>query len=77
MMRYRQAGFNLVETISQDSSDPESRDQARRALIQYSFAEGLLGRISTHAHEGLASVHAAQTSTLQAMSLLTHWREGS
>ena len=59
------------------SSPAESRDMARRALIQYSFAEGLLGRISTHAHEGLASVDAAQTATLQAMSLLTRWREGS
>ncbi len=55
----------------------ESRDQARRALLQYSFAEGMLVRIATHVHDGLEQVDAAQTSTLQAMSLLTHWREGS
>ena len=51
--------------------------QARRALIQYSFAEGMLVRIATHTHNGLEEVDAAQTATLQAMSLLTHWREGS
>lgn len=77
MLRYRQAGFNLVETISQNSGDAESRDQARRALIQYSFAEGMLVRIATHTHNGLEEVDAAPPATLQAMSLLTHWREGS
>ena len=31
---------------------------------------------SGHLNDGLMQVDAAQTSTLQAMSLLTHWREG-
>ena len=77
MLRFRSTGFELVETISRDSTDSESMDQARRALIQFAFAEELLVRIATHLHDGLEQVDAAQTSTLQAMSLLTHWREGS
>ncbi len=77
MLRFRSAGFTLVEQIGQDSVDPESRDQARRALTQFAFAEELLVRIATHLHDGMEQVDAAQTSTLQAMSLLTHWREGS
>ena len=54
-----------------------SREQARRAVTQFAFSEGLLNRIATHLNEGLMQVDAAQTSTLQVMSLLTHWREGS
>ena len=77
MMRYRQSGVNLVQQISQDSADAESREQARRALLQYSFTEGMLVRIATHVPKGLEQVDAAQTATLQAMSLLTRWREGS
>ncbi len=77
MLRFRQAGFNLVQQISEDSTDSESMDQARRALTQFAFAEELLVRIATHLHDGLEQVDAAQTATLQAMSLLTHWREGS
>ncbi len=77
MLRFRSTGFELVETISQDSTDSESRDQARRALTQFAFAEELLVRIATHLHDGMEQVDAAQTATLQAMSLLTHWREGS
>ena len=77
MMRYRQAGFNLVQQISQDSSDPESRDQARRALTQYTFAEGLLTRIATHLHQGTELVDGAHVATRQAMTLVAHWREGS
>ncbi len=69
-----QAGFNL---IAQDSSDPESRDQARRALVQYSFAEGLLVRIATQLHQGTELVDGAHVATRQAMTLVTHWREGS
>ena len=74
MMRYRQVGYNLVQEISQDSTDPESRDQARRALLQYSFAEGMLVRIATHVDDGLEQVDAAHTATRQAMSLLARWR---
>ena len=77
MQRFRSAGFTLVEQISQDSVDPESRDQARRAITQFAFAEELLVRIATHLNQGLEEVDAAQTATLQMMSLLTHWREGS
>ena len=76
MLRYREAGFNLVQQISQDSTDPDSRDQARRALLQYSFAEGLLVRIATHLHQGTELVDGAHTATRQAMTLVTHWREG-
>ena len=54
----------------------ESMDQARRALTQFAFAEELLVRIATHLNQGLEEVDAAQTATLQTMSLLTHWREG-
>ena len=77
MQRFRSAGIALVEQISQDSVDPESRDQAGRAITQFAFSEGLLARIATHLNDGLQQVDAAQTTTLQAMSLLTHWREGS
>ena len=77
MLRYRSTGFNLVETISRDSTDSESRDQARRALMQYSMAEGLLVRIATHLHQGTDLVDGAHTTTRQAMTLVTHWREGS
>ena len=48
MLRYRPAGFNLVQQISQDSTDAESRDEARQALIQFVYSEGLLNRIATH-----------------------------
>ncbi len=77
MTRFRSAGFRLVEQIAEESTDPESQEQARRAVTQFAFAEGLLNRIATHLNDGLMQVDAAQTSTLQAMSLMTHWREGS
>ena len=77
MQRYRETGFNLVEGISLSSTDPESREQARRAVVQFVNSEGLLNRIAVHLNDGLQQVDAAQTATLQAMSLLTHWREGS
>ena len=76
MQRYRETGFNLVEGISLSSSDPESREQARRAVVQFVYSESLLNRIATHLNQGLMQVDATQTATLQAMSLLTHWREG-
>ena len=77
MQRYRETGFNLVEGISLNSTDPESREQARRAVTQFVYSEGLLNRIATHLNDGLMQVDAAQTASLQAMSLLTRWREGS
>ena len=70
-------GVELVDDIAQNSTDPESREQARRAMVQFVYSEGLLNRIATHLNDGLMQVDAAQTATLQAMSLLTHWREGS
>ena len=48
MTRFRSAGFRLVEQISQDSTDPESRERARRAITQFAFSAGLLNRISIH-----------------------------
>ncbi len=77
MLRYRETGFNLVETISRDSTDSESMDQARRALTQFAFAEGQLVRIATHLHQGTELVDGAHTATRQAMTLVTHWRDGS
>ncbi len=46
-------------------------------LAEFAFAEELLVRIATHLNQGLEEVDAAQTATLQTMSLLTRWREGS
>ena len=77
MLRYRSTGFNLVETIAQDSESVESRDQARRALMQYSMAEALLTRIAGHLHQGIELVDGAHTATRQSITLVTHWREGS
>ena len=77
MQRFREAGFNLVEQISRDSTDPESRDQAGRAVTQFAFSEGLLSRIATHLNQGLEEVDLAHTATRQAMSLMTRLREGS
>ena len=48
MLHYRQASFNLVQQISPGSTDAESRDQARQALIQFVCSGGLLNRIATH-----------------------------
>ena len=73
----REGGFNLVEQISRDSTDAESREQARRAMVHFVYFDGLLNRIATHLNEGLASVDAAHTATRQAMTLVTRWREGS
>ena len=76
MQRFREAGFNLVEQVSRDSTDAESREQARRAMVQFVYSEGLLNRIATHLNQGLEQVDAAHTATRQAMTLVTHWREG-
>ena len=46
-------------------------------VAEFAFAEELLVRIATHLNQGLEEVDAAQTATLQTMSLLTRWREGS
>ncbi len=35
MTRFRSACFRLVEQIAEDSTDPESREQARRAVTQF------------------------------------------
>ena len=77
MQRYRETGFNLVEGISLNSTDPESREQARRAVVQFVYSEGLLSRIATHLNQGLEEVDAAHTATRQALTLVTRWRGGS
>lgn len=77
MQRFREAGFNLVDQISRDSTDAESRDQARRAITQFVFSEGLLSRIATHLNQGIEKIDQAHTATRQAISLVTRWRERS
>ena len=76
MTRYRQAGFNLVEQIDEGSTDAGSRDQARRALLQYSFAEGLLNRIASHLHQGTELVDGAHVATRQAITLASRGGRG-
>ena len=46
-------------------------------MLSIAYSEGLLNQIAIHPNQGLEQVDAAQTATLQTMSLLTHWREGS
>lgn len=75
--RYQAAGQQLVELIARDSADTESRDLARRALTQLSLAGALKRRLDTHIYEGIAMVSGAHVATRQAMTLVTHWREGS
>ena len=77
MVRYQNAGYQLVNLIALQSSDSESRDQARRAFNQFWLAESLQARIAAHVHQGIDMVDAGQTATRQAMTLVTHWREGS
>ena len=71
LQRYRASSFRLLEQISQESTDGESRDQARRALNQLALSEGLLVRVATTLNQGLEHVDLAQTATLQAMTLVT------
>ena len=71
MQRYRASSFRLLEQISQESTDWESREQARRALNQFSLWEGLLLRIATTLNQSLEHVDLAQTAALQAMTLVT------
>ena len=63
MLRYRQAGFDLVQQISLDSTDAESRDEVRQALIQFVYSEGLLNRMATHLNPCLEHVDFAQNTT--------------
>ncbi len=70
MQRYRASSFRLLEQISQESRDEESKDQARRALNQFALLEGLLVRITTTLDQGLEHVDLAQTATLQAVTLV-------
>ena len=69
MQRYRASSLRLLEQISQESTDGESREQARRALNQFALSEGLLVRIATTLNQSLEHVDLAQTATLQAMTL--------
>ena len=39
--------------------------------------QGLLVRIAAHLHQGTELVDGAHVATRQAMTLVTHWREGS
>ena len=77
MTRFRSTGFELVEQISRDSTDPEAQELARRAMVQFVYSEGLLNRIATHLNQGLEEIDLAHTATRQAMSLMTRLREGS
>lgn len=77
MERFRSAGFRLVEQISQDTTDPDYREQARRAITQFAFAEGLLHRIGVHLNQGLEHVGSAQSATGQAITLVERVWEGS
>ena len=77
MARYNSTGYELVILIAQQSPDPESRDRARRVFTQLQLAESLQGRIVTHIRQGMESVDAGYTVTMQAMTLVAHWREGS
>ena len=70
LQRYRASSIRLLEQISQESTDGESRDQARRALNQLALSEGLLVRIATTLNQGLEHVDLAQTAILQAMTLV-------
>ena len=49
------------------------REQARRAITQFAFSEGLLRRIATHLTDGLAAVDSAHAATRQALTLVTRW----
>ena len=70
MQRYRALSFRLLEQISQESADRESREQARRALNQFDLSEGLLVQIATNLKQGLEHVDLAQTASLHAMTLV-------
>jgi hypothetical protein len=60
----------LLEQISQESSEEEYRDQAKRTLNQFALLEGLLVRLSTTLDQGLEHVDLAQTATSQAATLV-------
>ena len=75
--RYQTAGQQLVEIIARDAADSESRELARRALTQLNLAGALKARLDTHIYEGISMVSGAHVATRQAMTLVTHWREGS
>ena len=77
MTRFRSAGFELVEQISQDSTVPESREQARWAITQFAFPKGLLHRTAVHLNQGQEHVDSTQTTTSQAMMLVELRWEGS
>ncbi len=70
MQRYRASSYRLLEQISQESSDEEYKDQAKRALNQFALLEGLLVRMSTTLDQSLEHVDLAQTATLQAVTLI-------
>ena len=70
MQRYRVSSFRLLEQISQEASDEEYKDQARRALNQVALLEGLLVRMATTLDQCLEHVDLAQTATLQVATLV-------
>ena len=71
MVRYQNAGYELVSLIAQESTDPESRECARRAITQFRLVEALQLRIIARVHEGTEMVDAAQTAARQTTSLVT------
>ncbi len=70
MRRYRASSYRLLQQISQESSEEEYRDQAKRILNQFALLEGLLVRLSTTLDQGLEHVDLAQTATSQAATLV-------
>ena len=70
LQRYRASSLRPLEQISQESTDRESREQARRALNQFALSEGLLTRIAATLNQSLEHVDLAQTVTSQTMTLV-------
>ena len=57
-----------MEQISREFADAESRNQARRAITQFAFSEGLLSRIAIHLKQGLGEIDAAHAATRQVIT---------
>ena len=75
MVRYQNVGYELVRLIAQESSDPESRERAQRAITQFRLVEALQLRIIARVHEGTDLAAAAQAASRQTISLVTRLLE--
>lgn len=71
IVRYQNAGYELVSLIARVSPDPESQERARRAITQFRLVEALQLRIIARVHEGTELVDAAQAASRQTISLVT------